>query len=71
MVEYGQGLGNGPAGQVGGHAGVGGGGGGDWGGQIVTTAQDLVHQVSALPPGQLLLLLVAVIVGLWVLRRAF
>jgi hypothetical protein len=69
MVEYGNGVGSGPAGQVGGgHAA---GAGGDWGGQIVSTAQDAIQQVSALPPGQLLLLIGAVIVGLWVLRRAF
>ena len=68
MVEYGQGLGNGPAGQVSGHGG--GNAGGDWGGQIVAAAQDAVHQVSTLPPGQLLLLVAVVIAGLWVLRRA-
>ena len=70
MVEYGQGIGNGPAGQVGGHTGATG-AGGDWGGQIGAAAQDLVQQVTALPPAQLLLLVVAIIVGLWVLRRAF
>lgn len=69
MVEYGQGLGNGPAGQVGGSAGTGG-GGGDWGGQVVTAAQDAIHQVSSLPPAQLVLLVAVVLIGLWVLRRA-
>lgn len=72
MVEYGNGVGQGPAGQVGGASGgVGGGGGGDWGGQLVHAANDAIHQVQALPPGQLLLLIAAVIIGLWILRRAF
>ncbi len=71
MVEYGNGLGEGPAGQVGGGGGGFGGGGGDWGGQIANAAQDLAHQVSSLPPGQLLLLIGVVVMGLWILRRAF
>ncbi|MDH4142140.1 MAG: hypothetical protein OEV61_05975 [Chloroflexota bacterium] len=73
MVEYGNGLGKGPAGQVGGGGGGGGfgGGSGDWGGQIANAAQDLADQVSSLPPGQLLLLIGVVIMGLWILRRAF
>jgi hypothetical protein len=71
MVEYGQGVGSGPAGQVDGSGSGLGGGAGDWGGQFVNAAQDAVHQVSTLPPGQLLLLVAAVIVGFWILRRAF
>lgn len=72
MVEYGNGLGQGPAGQVGGGSGgLGGGSGGDWGGQILGAANDAVQTIAALPPGQLLLLIAAVLIGLWVLRRAF
>lgn len=72
MVEYGNGLGQGPAGQVGGSSGgLGGGGGGDWGAQLGHLANDAVQQLQALPPAQLLLLVAAVIIGLWILRRAF
>jgi hypothetical protein len=72
MVEYGNGIGEGPAGQVGGGTGFGGGGGGgDWGGQAVSAVQDVAHQVSSLPPAQLLLLVGAVILGFWILRKAF
>ncbi len=70
MVEYGNGLGQGPAGQVGGGSGGLGGGSGDWGGAIVNAMNDGIQQVQALPPGQLLLLIAALIIGLWVLRRA-
>jgi hypothetical protein len=67
MVEYGNGVGQ--------ATGVAGGGGGgqslDAGaafGQFVTNA---VHTVSAMPPAQLALLAVIVIVGLLIFRRAF
>ncbi|CAN5497343.1 hypothetical protein BH20CHL7_BH20CHL7_04300 [soil metagenome] len=72
MLEYGRGISDGPAGQVGGSAGGGlGGGGGDWGGAAVRAVTDTVDTIAALPPGQLLLLVAAVVIGLWVLKRAF
>jgi hypothetical protein len=71
VVEYGHGVGSGPAGQVGGSSGGFANGGGDWGGQIANAAGDAVQQIQALPPGQLLLLIAAIVVGFWILRRAF
>ncbi|MEX2184610.1 MAG: hypothetical protein WEC14_09190 [Chloroflexota bacterium] len=72
MLEYGRGISDGPAGQVGGTGGGGlGGGGGDWGAAAVRAVADTVDTIAALPPGQLLLLAAAVIIGLWVLKRAF
>lgn len=78
MVEYGGGINNGPAGQVGG------GGGGVIGpgsqahgqapdvfGSITHTLGDLANQVLSLPPGMLALAIVLFFVGLIVLRRAF
>ena len=69
MFEYGHGVAEG-AGQVSGSSGGGGGGTADWGGAIGTTIGDAVDTITALPAEQLLLLVVAVIVGFWVLRRA-
>ena len=67
MVEYGNGVGQ--------ATGVAGGGGGgrsmDAGaalGQFVTNA---VHTISTMPPAQLALLAVLVVVGLVILKRAF
>jgi hypothetical protein len=67
MVEYGQGVG---------HAtGVAGGGGAgqttDVGAQAAAFVGSVVDQVSALPPEGLLLLVVAIFVGLIILRKAF
>jgi hypothetical protein len=69
MTEYGRGVGEG-AGQFGGSTGGGGGGGGDWGGSLVAAGSDAVDTVLSLPTEQLLLLLVVVLVGLFVLKRA-
>lgn len=71
MVEYGQGVSEG-AGQVSGsQGGLGGSGGGDWGAGLAGAASDLVAEVTALPPAQLLLLAAVILVGLVLLKRAF
>ncbi len=78
MLEYGRGVGE-SSGQAGGAQGggsgggslVGGSGGGDWGAMIVQAGNDAVQWVVTLPPAQLFLLVVAVVVGFIVLRRAF
>ena len=72
MFEYGGGISKGPAGQVGGSGGGGTGAGADldWGAQLVDRASDAVNTVIRLPVEQLLLLVVVVIVGFWILRRA-
>lgn len=68
MVEYGNGIGQGPAGQSGG----GGGGGGDLGAELMNMATGAVDTVTRLPTEQLILLAAAVIlIGLFVLKRAF
>ena len=68
MVEYGNGIGQGPAGQSGG----GGGGGGDLGAELMNVATGAVDTVARLPTEQLVLLAAAVIlIGLFVLKRAF
>ena len=69
MVEYGNGVGQG-TGAVSGSGG-GGGGGGDWGAAIGQFATDTADTVSAMPPAQLLLIVVAILLGLVVLKRAF
>jgi hypothetical protein len=70
MTEYGRGVGEG-AGQFGGSTGgAGGGGGSDWGGNLMALASDAVDTVVSLPTEQLLLLIVVVLVGLFVLKRA-
>jgi hypothetical protein len=69
MTEYGRGISDGPAGQVGGSSGPAG-GGGDWGVRLVNTASNAVDSIAALPAEQLLLLAAAVVIGLWVLKRA-
>jgi hypothetical protein len=78
VVEYGGGIQNGPAGQVGGGAGVGAGGGGhavtqtpDFFGSITHTAGDLVNQVLALPTEVLAVGIIAFFLGLIILKRAF
>ena len=70
MTEYGHGVAEG-AGQFGGSGGGGGTtGGGDWGAAFGDMAGDAVRTVTALPAEQLLLLVVAIVVGFWILRRA-
>jgi hypothetical protein len=76
VVEYGGGINNGPAGQVGGGGGVIGPGspagqGPDVFGSITHGLGDLANQVLSLPPGMLALGIVLVFVGLIVLKRAF
>jgi hypothetical protein len=70
MVEYGNGIGNGAAGQTGG----GGGGGGpvqsDWGIAIGNAVGDAWHTFTALPAWQMALIVVVLIGGLIVVRRA-
>jgi hypothetical protein len=74
MVEYGNGIGNGAAGQV---SGSGGGGGGassvnaDWGSAIGQGVNDAVNTIAAMPPWQLALLVIVIIAGLVILKRAF
>lgn len=70
MFEYGGGVSEGPAGQVGGAGGGRGGADLDWGGQLVDRASDTIQAIVALPTEQLLLLIAGLIIGLWVLRRA-
>ena len=72
MVEYGHGI-SGGAGQVTGSGGGGGGGGvnGDWGAAIGQAVNDAANTVAAMPPWQLALLVVAIIAGLIILKRAF
>jgi len=69
MVEYGNAVDQG-TGAAGGGNGIGS-GGADLGDGAVRFVNDTVHQISALPPGMLLLLAVLVLAGLYVLRRAF
>jgi hypothetical protein len=74
LVEYGGGIDNGPAGQVGG-----GGGGGspdlgqpvDFFGSVGDFVGDATNTILALPPEMLFLGVVAFIIGLAILRRAF
>jgi hypothetical protein len=69
MVEYGNGISHGGAGQVSG----GGGGGGpvDVGASVGHWVTSTVATVSALPPLEILAIAVAIVVGLILLRRAF
>jgi hypothetical protein len=68
MVEYGNAVDQGS--RAAGGNGVGS-GGGDLGAGAMNFVNDTVHQVSALPPGTLLLLAVVALAGLYFLRRAF
>jgi hypothetical protein len=72
MVEYGHGISDGGAGQVG---GGGGGGGGavnnDWGVAIGHAVNDAWLTFTALQPWQMALIVIAIIGGLVILRRAF
>jgi len=73
MVEYGGGINHGPAGQVGGGGGAAppGGGSPDIFASITHGANDLIHQVLALPPEMLAIGIVLVFLGIVVLKRAF
>jgi hypothetical protein len=68
MVEYGNGVGQVAGQAAGGHGGsqqV------DLATSVSQAVADSIHTVSTLPPGELLLGLVLVLVALIVLRRAF
>jgi len=75
MVEYGHGISDGPAGQV--APGGGGGAAGDaaansdWGVAIGNAAGDAWQTFTALQAWQMALIVVLIIAGLIVLRRAF
>jgi hypothetical protein len=68
MVEYGNGVG-----QATGVAGGGSGSGGsmDAGAAVGQFLQNAVHTISTMPPTQLVLLVVVVLVGLLIFKRAF
>jgi hypothetical protein len=70
MVEYGQGVG-----QATGVAGGGGGGGGgqtmDAGAAIGQFVGNAVHTLSTMPPTQLAILVIALVVGFVLFKRAF
>lgn len=68
MVEYGNGIAHGGAGQV---SAGGGGGPVDVGASVGSWVSSTVATVSAMPPLEILAIAVAVIVGLLLLRRAF
>jgi len=77
VVEYGGGIGNGPAGQVGGGASSGAGGGThavqtpDFFGSVTHAIGDVVNQVAALPTEVLVVGIIAFFLGLIILKRAF
>jgi hypothetical protein len=71
MVEYGNGIANGGAGQVGGGGGGGGGPTQDLSVTIGNAVNDAWQTFIALPPWQMALIVVVVIGALIVLRRAF
>jgi hypothetical protein len=71
VVEYGNGIHNGPAGQVGGGAGTPGGHPGDLFASLGHVVNDVVHTISTAPPEMLVLGIVIFIVGLAILKRAF
>ena len=68
MVEYGNGVG-----QATGVAGGGGGGGGsmDAGAAFGQFVNNAAYTISTMPPAQLALIVVALVVGLIILKRAF
>jgi hypothetical protein len=75
MVEYGNAVGQGS--ETGGNAGggggsiVGGGGSADLGATMADFVSDSADKIMALPPEGLLILVVVVLAGLVVLKRAF
>lgn len=77
MVEYGGGIGNGPAGQVGGGGGASAGGGThavqtpDFFGSVTHAVSDVVNQIAALPTEVLVVGIIAFFLGLIILKRAF
>jgi hypothetical protein len=73
MVEYGHGISDGPAGQVspGGGSVPDSAGGSDWGVAIGNGVGDAWQTFTALPAWQMALIVVIIIAGLVVLKRAF
>ena len=69
MLEYGNGVGQGAGGVSGGTGG--GGGSTDMSHQIGQAVNDSIHTMSTLPPAALLGIVVLVVIGLWMLKRAF
>ena len=68
MVEYGNGISEGAGKATGAHGG--GGGSVDMGAQLGQMVTDSANTLSTLPPAALLLLVVGIVVGLWVVKRA-
>ena len=79
MGEYGVGIGDGPAGQVGGGGGAGpvggsnpfAGGSTDVGAAIGNAVNGGVHWLTSLTPVEMLLLVVVLFVGFMILKRVF
>lgn len=71
MVEYGGGIQNGPAGQVGGGSAPHVGGGPDIFASVGNVVHDAVNMVTTAPPEMLFLGIVIFFVGLIVLKRVF
>lgn len=71
MVEYGNGISHGGAGQVSGGPGVVGGTPVDIGTSVGHWVSNTVATVSSMPPLELLAIAALVVVGLMLLRRAF
>ena len=70
MVEYGGGISEGPAGQVGGGSHVLG-QGGDLFGSLSQVANDAIATVASLSPVEMAIGIVVIFLGLVILRRAF
>jgi hypothetical protein len=66
MVEYGNGVG-----EVAGRSGGGGGQSMDAGAAIGQAVNDSIHTISTMPPGALVLGFVIIVVGFFLLKRAF
>jgi hypothetical protein len=70
MVEYGNGVGT-ATGVANGAGGGGGGGTMDVGAAATNFVNDAAHTVSTLPPEVLIAIVIAIFLGLIILRRAF
>lgn len=75
MVEYGGGINEGPAGQVGGNPTVGnpsvGGGDADFFGNVGNAVGDVWNAIAAMPTEMLVAAAVVIFLGLVIFRRAF
>jgi hypothetical protein len=67
MVEYGNGIGQ----TTGTTGGAGGGGSMDAGAALGSFVDNAAHTISTMPPAQLAFLVIVVIVGFVILKRAF